>query len=53
MAKTILSLNERSIDNLNNEEKVQEKEKSSEGLVLKSYQNILSMHFWEKEGPNL
>ena len=35
MTATILSLNERSTDNLNNEEKVLQEEKSSECLVLK------------------
>ena len=50
MEKTILSLNERSIDNLNSEEKVQEEEKSSEGLVLKELPKHLKYaFFWRRK----
>ena len=35
LMETVLSLNERSADDLSNERKVQEAEKSSEGLILK------------------
>ena len=45
MAKTVLSLNERNTDNLNSEEKVQEEEKSSEGLVLKELPKHLKYAF--------
>ena len=47
-----MSLNEKSTDNLNNEEKVQEEEKSFEGLVLKELPKHLNDAFlrekWSK-----
>ena len=45
MIETILSLNERRTDNLSSQEKVQEEEKSYEGLVLKELPKHLKYAF--------
>ena len=45
IAETILSLNERSTDNLKNEEKFQVDEKSSKGLFLKELPKNLKYAF--------
>ena len=50
MVETILSLNEKSTDNLNSEEKVQEEEKSFEGLVLKELpKHLMYAFFWRRK----
>ena len=49
MIETVLILNERSIDNLSNEEKVQEEEKSSEGLILKELPKHMKYAFLGEE----
>ena len=49
MTITVLSLNEKSVDNLSSEEKVQEEEKSSEGLVLKEFPRHLKYAFLDEE----
>ena len=49
IVETVLSLNERSIDNLNREEKVKVEEKISEGLVLKEFPKHLKYVFLGEE----
>ena len=44
-----MSLNERGTDNLGSEEKVQEEEKSSEGLILKELPKHLKYAFFREE----
>ena len=49
MTETVLSLNEKSTYNLSSEEKVQEEEKSSEGLILKELPKHLKYAFLGEE----
>ena len=51
MTEIVLSLNERSTDNLSSKEKVQEEEKISEGLVLKELPKHLKYAFLNEERP--
>ena len=53
IVETVLSLNERSTNNLNREEKVQVEEKRYEGLVLKEFPNHLKYVFLGKERSKL
>ena len=53
MIETVLSLNERSTDNLSSKEKVQEEEKSSEDLVLKELPKHLKYAFLSEERSKL
>ena len=52
MAETVLSLNERSTDNLSSIEKIQMEENSSEGLVLKELPKHLKYAFLGEERSN-
>ena len=49
MIENVLSLNERSTDNLSSKEKVQEKEKSFGGLVLKEFPKHMNYAFLSDE----
>ena len=49
LMETVLSLNERSADDLSSERKVQEAEKRSEGLILKELSKHLKYAFLEEE----
>ena len=49
LVETVLSLNERSADDLSNERKVQEVEKSSEGLIMKELTKHLKYVFLGEE----
>ena len=53
IAETVLSINERSTENMNNEEKFQMEKKSSKGLVLKELPKHQKYAFLGKERSKL